>query len=70
MGIAQLLDEMVTDNVRENVKGEWILISKETQRIKHYSCNKCGRHVELNSELPVYLYFPFCHCGADMRGEE
>lgn len=64
------LQDVPAADVRENVRGEWILISKESSNIKKYLCSKCGRHVETSSELPAYLYFPFCHCGADMREKE
>lgn len=48
-------------------QGEWI----ETQRGIHvtdYKCSCCGRTVRDDTGYDVSKDYPFCHCGADMRG--
>lgn len=50
-------------------QGEWI----ETQRGIHvtdYKCSCCGRTVRDNTGYDVASDYPFCHCGANMRGED
>ena len=44
-------------------KGEWIIIDD----CEHFiaKCSQCGR-LEDSRKIKDY---PFCHCGADMRGE-
>lgn len=49
-------------------RGEWI----ETQRGIHvtdYKCSCCGRTVRDDTGYNVANDYPFCHCGADMRGK-
>ena len=53
----------------ERPKGKWI----ETQRGIHvtdYKCSCCGRTVRDDTGYDVASDYPFCNCGADMRGEE
>lgn len=50
-------------------KGEWI----ETQRGIHvtdYKCSCCGRTVRDDTGYDVSKDYPFCNCGADMRGDK
>ena len=55
-------------------QGEWIKVKEDRMSIDmsgelvtRYKCSKCGRYiVTLPSKLVDY---PFCHCGADMRGD-
>ena len=52
----------------EKPKGEWI----ETQRGIHvtdYKCSCCGRTVRDDTGYDVASDYPFCNCGAKMRGE-
>ena len=49
--------------------GRWI----EEQRgikVTLYKCSECGRTVMDDTGYDVAKDFPFCHCGADMRGEQ
>ena len=48
----------------ERPQGEWIIIDDTEQFIA--KCSICGR-IEDSRMIKDY---PFCHCGADMRGEE
>ena len=64
--------DAIIDNaptVVERPKGEWI----ETQRGIHvtdYKCSCCGRTVRDDTGYNVSKDYPFCNCGADMRGDE
>lgn len=52
-------------------KGKWIKITKDGITPIDYMCNNCGRTVKsYNEEYWIEKEYPFCHCGADMRGEE
>ena len=59
-------------------KGHWIKDRTETYKLDNneiaeyniFKCSECGREEWLTvSYDPIYKY-PFCHCGADMRGAE
>lgn len=53
----------------ERQKGEWIEISS----ISHtYKCSECGRLLVniTDGKNNVARNYPYCHCGADMRGEQ
>jgi hypothetical protein len=53
----------------ERKKGEWIEISS----INHtYKCSECGRLLVnvADGRNNVSKHYPYCHCGADMRGEK
>ena len=60
------IKEMPTADVRENVKGEWILhIDDLFPAESTMECNQCHEH------QPVTIDDNFCpNCGADMRGEK
>jgi DNA-directed RNA polymerase subunit RPC12/RpoP len=52
----------------ERKKGKWIEISS----INHtYKCSECGRPLVnvADGRNNVSKHYPYCHCGADMRGE-
>ena len=57
----------------ERPQGEWVKVKEERMSIDmsgeivtRYKCSKCGRVI---ATFPSKLadYYPFCHCGADMR---
>lgn len=58
---------------QESVKrphGKWINITKPYTSYKKWVCSICGRAVEMPyTALDADVFFPFCHCGADMRKE-
>ena len=52
-------------------RGEWKRITNESANVQMFLCSECGRKVEVGySQLSPSIYYPFCHCGADMRGGE
>lgn len=52
-------------------EGKWIKITKDGVTPIEYVCSNCGRTVKSYYEdYFVTKEYPFCHCGADMRGEE
>ena len=56
--------DTIIDNAQtvERPRGEWIIIDDTEQFIA--KCSVCGR-IEDSRMVKDY---PFCHCGADMRG--
>ena len=52
----------------EPKKGKWIKRDSYDRRDNFYSCSICGRMVNIICGAHLEDY-PFCHCGADMRGE-
>ena len=47
--------------------GKWI----EFPNHMAYKCSECGRIIQTtDGRRNVSKHYPFCHCGADMRGEE
>lgn len=59
----KLLEKVPAADVRENVRGHWIV--KEDAWITSYKCSACGTTWSLD-----LCDDRFCsHCGADMRGE-
>lgn len=52
-------------------QGKWIKITKDGVTPIEYVCSNCGRTVKSHYEdYFVTKEYPFCHCGADMRGAE
>ena len=57
----------------QKIQGEWIKVKEDRMSVDmsgeivtRYKCSKCERVIAtLPSKLAVY--YPFCHCGADMR---
>lgn len=62
MGIAQLLDEQPTADVRENVMGRWL--HKKITDDYHVTgqCSNCHERRRIDNFCP--------NCGADMRGKQ
>lgn len=62
-------------DVRPVVRGKWIKQIEEDvdgELMSYWECSKCGR-IEghgLANIKDVIEYYPFCHCGADMREVE
>ena len=60
----------------ERLKGAWDFIDKldddnfpMDKGADIYQCSACGRRIWTFSKEPTSFY-PFCHCGADMRGDK
>ena len=53
----------------ERKKGKWILV-EESIKIAAYKCSECGRSVWTDRGYDVMKDYPYCHCGAEMRGEQ
>ena len=52
----------------ERPQGRWVF--KDLHNGKTwYECSVCGRKIHIGDKVQK-SDFPFCHCGADMRGEE
>lgn len=63
------IEAQPTADVRENVKGEWVLDGKRHRGgIRWCHCSVCGN--EENADYAIVQGVNFCpNCGADMRGE-
>ena len=62
------IDRQPTADVRENVKGEWIVDDPQSEH-----CSNCGHEYYITSLFMVGINDepPFCpNCGADMRHEK
>ncbi len=53
----------------ERIKGHWIEIALSNHT---YKCSVCGRFLVniTDGKNNVAKNYPYCHCGADMRGEQ
>lgn len=50
----------------ERKRGKWI----EFPNLMAYKCSECGRIIQTtDGRRNVSRHYPFCHCGADMRGD-
>jgi hypothetical protein len=58
--------------VEERPTGEWIKITRKGTVPVEYVCSCCGRKIYDDYELsiPMSEFYPYCHCGADMRGDK
>ena len=59
-----------TGRLNERPQGDWILIDDVTDPLDHlnrHKCSACGRIIRVYDGQTLSDY-PFCHCGADMRG--
>ena len=54
----------------ERKKGKWVRITQGAMP-EQYICPFCHRTVEAYGvEELLSIRYPYCHCGADMRGEQ
>lgn len=53
----------------ERIKGHWVEIASSNHT---YKCSVCGRLLVniTDGKNNVAKNYPYCHCGADMRGEQ
>lgn len=56
----------------ERPRGEWIKITKNGTLPVEYICSVCGRKIfdNYDHQIPQSEFYPYCHCGADMRGDQ
>lgn len=57
---------------KERPKGRWEVVM-QGYYIGTIQCSVCGRRVNVDTPIETHKIirkYPFCHCGADMRGEE
>ena len=53
----------------ERPQGEWKYIcSYANTHLLRYECSKCGRTVDVYKRQELLVKYPFCHCGAEMKG--
>ena len=52
-------------------QGEWIELETDPPDFfghRFFSCSKCGREIDVMTPEETLSDYPYCHCGADMRG--
>ena len=57
----------------ERPQGEWIELKTNPPEFfghKFYICSLCNREIDVILPEGSLNDYPFCHCGADMRGKE
>lgn len=60
--------ELPAADVKPIVRGKWLLKDRDGSWAC-WTCSECGRLVHLTDyKENVQEEYPFCHCGADMRG--
>lgn len=52
----------------EQRRGRWEQVQRWATKAK-YRCSVCGREIMSATKVNIEKY-PYCHCGADMRGAE
>lgn len=52
----------------ERPHGKWVHNGITIDGFDTYCCSICGRHIVVFSSL-LQSKYPFCNCGADMRGD-
>ena len=62
------INDMPTIEPRK--KGRWIKKTIKKKIENDYSCSECGRHVSVMRGYDVRMVYPFCHCGAEMEGQD
>lgn len=67
-GIIEYIGELPSAQP-ERIKGHWIAITSWNNT---YKCSVCGRLLVniTDGKNKVAKNYPYCHCGADMRGEQ
>ena len=60
--------------VEERKVGKWILNDNQgVQAVgyKTYHCSECNREIssKYHGKMSLLKKYPYCHCGADMKGE-
>ena len=61
---------MAIEALQERPKGRWVEAPNKIWS-HEFKCSCCGRSVyTMIGEKGVTNWYPYCHCGADMRGEE
>ena len=65
----RLAIETVPSVQPERIKGHWVEIASSNHT---YKCSVCGRLLVniTDGKNNVAKNYPYCHCGADMRGEQ
>ena len=65
----------VIDDIQERKVGKWILNDNQgVQAVgyKTYHCSECNREIssKYHGKISLLKEYPYCHCGAEMRGAE
>ena len=68
-----LSDEKFMEELKKSANkqdtAEWIRV-REGIKVTEYKCSKCGRVVRDDTGYDVAEDYPYCHCGAKMKGDK
>lgn len=64
----KIADHLISHGVTVRERGRWVQVERWATKAK-YRCSVCGREI-MSAVIVNIEKYPFCHCGADMRGEE
>lgn len=55
---------------KERPQGEWVQVTPYNLEEQIFICSRCHRDIKISKSSIglLYIKYPFCHCGADMRG--
>lgn len=62
----QILEIEKTIDSEERPQGEWVVLVDE-DNIQTCKCSICGRMVDIGNR--AFDKYPYCHCGAKMKGD-
>lgn len=62
-----IASEVEIPTIEKRPQGEWKLADKVNLKFI-YKCSECGRRVGVYTDSELANMYPFCHCGAAMRG--
>lgn len=65
--LKKMVDNAPTVDAVEVVHGRWEQVQRWATKAK-YRCSVCGREIMSATKVNIEKY-PYCHCGADMRGD-
>lgn len=66
-----IIKDFPTIEIQEPKVGHWIKEKTIYGWDNHsYQCSECGRSIHLDTEVEDLTDYPYCHCGAKMKGEK
>lgn len=69
LGLAKKIISDMKPVKPERPKGKWLSeLSLYGERKDKYECSICHRTIKVDPLHESLCDYPFCHCGADMRG--
>lgn len=72
LGIIKNVMPQIIEIAKENQRpqGKWIKLKASTIGHKSYCCSVCGAYLDTFEDENLKEDYPYCHCGAQMRGDD